>query len=1055
MMARVTVPHRRRPSMLPLAAACAVVAGAVVAGVLGTVAFKSANSFTRDGAAALLAGVAAWMFVSDRYELTLSVFALYLGLLDGFLKLKTGSSVATLGRDVLLYSIAGGAVVRLALSHRRVRLPKLTLAGVVWVVLCVVEVLNPVVPSITHAFAGTRQHIEFVPLFFLGYLVMRSERRLTGFLVIVVVIAGANGIVALIQSRMSVAELASWGPGYANQVYGTAARTFYTSSGAVAIRPAGLGGDFGFGGAVGMLALPALLALGVKWGRSWRGVAVAVVGAPVVILAIVTSQSRSAVVASVVAGVAFLFLTARTKKGAQTIATAAILGAAAYFLLPVFFPAAASQSNRYASIAPTKVLSTAVNYRSGTLSLVPEYMVKYPLGDGIGENGPAAGSAVGGTQASGNNAESEFNFLVLEVGIPGLLLLTGLMVAVLGYGFQLRRTPDAELQRALMVLLAGNAGIAAWWFVGVTTAASPWSPFFWFTAGAIVYWWERAAAARRAPMRATVADAPDVGLRWRREKAAPVPAQRGWSASPGRTRPELLPEPAGRAPLVSEAPPAVLTPTTETFAGAAAIRGDAVLTDAEIARSASRGAVASVTRGVVVMALQAAGSLLVARLVVPGSYGIWGLALTVVGAVRYVGDLGVTYRLEVLRTLSDRDLSRGLGVGLATAVCGGVIASAIWQVLPLVAHGPAGARLIVPVLALALVATVPAGPASAKLARRLAFRTGATAGLLSTLVLFVIEIPLLVAGLGIWALLTAYVAATAFQTAYLVVAARGVPLPSLRGPILRMIRQSIPYQAPLLAQAVVGLIVSALVASLLGAKGVGYFAWSTILATPVLTVVFTLEGVVAPSLARMLRDDGRAFGQATETVLLTFATLAAAAAAASVGLVVPIVHYVFGTRWAPAAGAVQFALVGVVPMSLVAACAAIVNSQDKPGRRLRASIAAGVTALVLTVPLIVAGGVTGAGAVAYVLAPIVEVSVLAAGAQARLGHLVLRVGRIAFPLAALSFVLGHVSNSPLALALSLVAMGATAVAILCAAEHDLVRVLWRQVSTRREARVPG
>src|SRR4051812_43295118 len=52
--------------------------------------------------------VAGWMFLSERYALSLAVLLLYLGLLDGFLKLKTGSQFATLGRDILLYSIVFG-----------------------------------------------------------------------------------------------------------------------------------------------------------------------------------------------------------------------------------------------------------------------------------------------------------------------------------------------------------------------------------------------------------------------------------------------------------------------------------------------------------------------------------------------------------------------------------------------------------------------------------------------------------------------------------------------------------------------------------------------------------------------------------------------------------------------------------------------------------------------------------------------------------------------------------------------------------------------------------
>ena len=215
----------------------------------------------------------------------------------------------------------------------------------------------------------------------------------------------------------------------------------------------------------------------------------------------------------------------------------------------------------------------------------------------------------------------------------------------------------------------------------------------------------------------------------------------------------------------------------------------------------------------------------------------------------------MTYRLEVLRRIGDDDIRRAFAVGLATATAGGLLLSVIWQLLPLVRSGPPGSRLVAPVLALTLILSVPAGPATAKLYRRLAFRTVATAGLISTLTLCAIEIPLLLAHLGIWALAAGYVAAAIVNVTYLMIAAGGLPLPSLRGPVWQFIRLSLPYQAPLMAQAAVGLIVPIFVASLLGARGVGFVAWATILATPVSTVVFTLESIVGPSLARMLRDD--------------------------------------------------------------------------------------------------------------------------------------------------------------------------------------------------------
>src|SRR3954463_2676797 len=85
-------------------------------------------------------GIGGWMFVSRRYTLTLAVLMLYLCLLDGYLKLSTGSAYVTLARDLLLYAIVGGALARFALTKQPIRFPPLSgwvLAFVLVVLVCV------------------------------------------------------------------------------------------------------------------------------------------------------------------------------------------------------------------------------------------------------------------------------------------------------------------------------------------------------------------------------------------------------------------------------------------------------------------------------------------------------------------------------------------------------------------------------------------------------------------------------------------------------------------------------------------------------------------------------------------------------------------------------------------------------------------------------------------------------------------------------------------------------------------------------------------------------
>ena len=207
------------------------------------------------------------------------------------------------------------------------------------------------------------------------------------------------------------------------------------------------------------------------------------------------------------------------------------------------------------------------------------------------------------------------------------------------------------------------------------------------------------------------------------DRTAPTNAEIAGTASPGAPH-SVTGSTACAAGRKLREQPRPMAPTPE------APGDDTPLSDAEIARSASRGAVASVTANGAVLLLQAATSLVVARLIDPRSYGVFGLSLTVIGALAFLGDLGVTARLEVLRRTELDEVRRSLGIGLAVAGLGGLIVSVIWQFLPLVQTGPPGSRFVAPVLAFTLLLTVPRRPAIALLNRRLKFRTVADGALL-------------------------------------------------------------------------------------------------------------------------------------------------------------------------------------------------------------------------------------------------------------------------------------------------------------------------------------
>jgi len=488
---------RAVPSVSVQAAVLAtlVVAAATVIGLSG---LSSRHAITHEALPVALAVIALWLFFSERYERSLAVLVLYLGLLDGVVKLASGSSVATLGRDLLLYAIMLGALARMILRRQRVLLPPLSGFVLAWIAVVVMQVANPADISLLHALASLRQHLEFVPLFFFGYAVLRSRRRLAWLLGLLLVIGAANGLVSLIQSQLTPAQLAAWGPGYRGLEFGTGlevARVFIGASGNAHVRPPGLGGEDGFGGLVGMIAIPGAAALLANRSRLGRLGWLLLPATVLTILAVVTSQTRLDVVASVIALVSFLALTLNSRAGLAALALTVVIGAVGYVAISDF---TSSSANRYSTIAPAKVINTAISARAGTISLVPTYFVRYPLGAGLGSVGPAAGVNVGGVVHNNLDGESELTFLLVETGIPGLAVMLAFTLATLRVGFRLRRVADPELQRLLMALTAVLIALFAAWWIGAVTSDSPGAPFIWGGAGCLAYWYGEMRAGRLA-----------------------------------------------------------------------------------------------------------------------------------------------------------------------------------------------------------------------------------------------------------------------------------------------------------------------------------------------------------------------------------------------------------------------------------------------------------------------------------------------------------------------------------------------------------------------------
>jgi hypothetical protein len=429
---------------------------------------------------------------STRYTLTLGALMVFLGLADGYLKLRFGGLAITGLRDVLLLSIAAGALMRLALNREPIRWPPLTALVAAWVAVVIVQLANPANGTLTHSVLSLRSHIEWIPLFFFGFVMMREKRRIFVFLTILLAVTAVNGAVSLYQYEAGPAAIAAWGPGYEKIIFGgegVAGRTYVDTTGTQRLRPPGLGSDTGFAGILAVIAGPAAFVF-LMLGRRRSLQVLGVLFAAGILVAVLTAQVRVAIVGLVIALLAVVLLSAVSRKVIQSTVTIGVVVLLGFVVVSfVSGSAGAGVFDRYTSLRGTDGAANSADYKSGTLGLLPAAIVEHPFGQGFGSVGPAA--SISGAPAASRTAsgESEFNFLMVEVGVPGVLALLAFQLSVIvGSVRAIRRLADPELRLLLSALVAPLIAMLVLWFGGPVTAAPPLATYMWFASGALAYW---------------------------------------------------------------------------------------------------------------------------------------------------------------------------------------------------------------------------------------------------------------------------------------------------------------------------------------------------------------------------------------------------------------------------------------------------------------------------------------------------------------------------------------------------------------------------------------
>jgi hypothetical protein len=370
-----------------------------------------------------------------------------------------------------------------------------------------IEAFNPRTSGLLKVVGGFRQNLEWIPFFFFGYALMRSRERFRKLFLLLGVLALANGVVSAYQTRLTPAQLSSWGPGYAQRIEGTYNGTSgttarrYLSEGKALVRPPALGSDSGFGGGVGVIALPCLLAL-LGMGsrpprpprpprrRRWVPILLSL-GA---LVAVATGLGRLQVIGAVIAVVAFLLLSLSAGERVLRPLGAVLAVAAVALPLGLLFVSAVGSNvfSRYESIEPNNVVQTSTTYKEKSLALIPHYIAADPLGFGLATAG--ASSEFGGRSSElleghGVTSETQYNYVEDELGAPGLILWVALILWVVALALRrLPRVADVDVRIGLAAVFGVFIAFALMGLRGSFMSSAAGGPFFWFSVGIAAYW---------------------------------------------------------------------------------------------------------------------------------------------------------------------------------------------------------------------------------------------------------------------------------------------------------------------------------------------------------------------------------------------------------------------------------------------------------------------------------------------------------------------------------------------------------------------------------------
>ena len=250
----------------------------------------------------------------------------------------------------------------------------------------------------------------------------------------------------------------------------------------------------------------------------------------------------------------------------------------------------------------------------------------------------------------------------------------------------------------------------------------------------------------------------------------------------------------------------------------------------DVHKQAKKGIRVLMIRQGVLLVLTFAGGVILARVLDPADFGLFGITTFLVNLLALFGDCGLAPSLiQRKKDLTDRDLQVGFTVQQALVT---VVVAVLWMLAPwLAGFYPKASEVLIwliRVMAFNLYLSTWRSMSVLQLERKLNYKRLAVVEVVETVSYQVVAVVMVLLGFGVWSLIGAVLARGVLGTALVYrIAPWTVRLGFDREIAREILRFGLPFQLQRIVGNAQGWVTPTLVAALIGPEAVGFLMWGT------------------------------------------------------------------------------------------------------------------------------------------------------------------------------------------------------------------------------------